>query len=166
MKKLVLVSIVIAITSLSPAGMHIIAPDTIEQGSTVNLAIVTDDIPDLDFAGTVWVNKATNNAAGDLLSNVIITPEPVIFPILPPVPYPGLPDSFTFGQNLSIPIASIPQVTFDLTHVGTPLNGNIVIALKDLTSGTVMAHYLKVVPEPCSLLLLGLGGLVLRRRWM
>jgi len=55
MKRLVLVSIVFAITSLSPAAMFINAPDTIELGSNVNLAIVTD-IPDLDFAGTVWVN--------------------------------------------------------------------------------------------------------------
>ena len=93
MKKLVLVSIVFVITSLLPAAMVIDAPDTIEQGSTVNLAIVIAG-PTLDFSGTVWVNQSTNNAAGDALSNVILFPDPVI-----PPAYPDLPDSFTFDLN-------------------------------------------------------------------
>ena len=155
MKKLIVFSAVLFFTSVLPAALVLTGSDTIEQGDTITLSLITDAPGDQE--GYVWLDYASGNSAGDSLSNLVYSPPVTVMSYLP--------DGFYFSSMGTTVNVNSVLVQFDLTDTGTALGGYIQVDILDATASTILGSYqIEVVPEPMTLSLLVLGGMAIRKR--
>ena len=166
MRKLLILMLVLGVASLASATVVISGPTSVVAGSTYSYSLSNTDTA--NYGGYVYVDYA-GNPGGAMLSNVGMNTTNLTGALsLYDTTY--LPDGFLFvaasGAGTTEVFAG-EWFTFDMTiPAGAQVDDVFGIDILDLNWGLVQdpALAVTVVPEPMTLCLLGLGGLLLRRR--
>jgi hypothetical protein len=98
-------------------------------------------------------NPVVLDAAGDLGSVPVYTAEPD----------PGYGLTVAMSPGGIPPVAAGPQFNFDYSYSGDLAEGTTISLYVD-PYFAVLADSVQIIPEPMTVMLLGLGGLLLRRR--
>jgi len=181
MRKLLILTLVLGMASAANAGMLIsVAGDkqpvdsqiTLPLNGTIDLDIWTDaDIP--VFGGEYWALIADTTQASISGGNVAIDPGDAVIYTDPPASggVPGLPAGkdgpwggvAVFSGPIAAGTVLYDQITFKcLALVDTTVS----LYTSDLGGNNTLVDSVIIhqVPEPMTVALLGLGGLLLRRR--
>ena len=164
MKKLLVLMLVIGLASMASAAYTLSGPTVVATGGTITISIMQDSTvqnpPDVLILLETTEPGSLGNAialpaAGELRS---IVP----FSYAGPNAYNGVAGSLT-GQ-----LTTGAHFTVDFTAPGT--TGTAVIDLYSPSSDWLLGNpvtdtlTITIVPEPMTVVLLGLGGLLLRRK--
>lgn len=175
MRKLLILMLVLGLTSVANATLYLdwggddtVSETTVATSTTVSISVNSDTV--LDWAGYLVIyypdldegslsNGAKTAAAGDMAS--IAWDE-----------YVSSPPAWYDYQGYFLVAAESPEPAVPMTtgtwftadfHCDT--EGTLVIVLEDAGTGnqldSIIVHQ---IPEPMTIALLGLGGLLLRRR--
>jgi hypothetical protein len=186
MKRACLVVLCISISSVASAAIGFVpSKTTVAMGETINIKLIADG-PCYGFT----IDAATDWGKGGVASNLQPAP-PGLMTILVPGYIENTPDGILFsyvgayatsvaapaGTTLFsfdytadsilglVTIEPVPPSDFwysewdDAWYVAGPSRGDVGGVLQDITGCTI-----NVVPEPMTVALLGLGGILLRRR--
>ena len=160
MKKLLIVMLVLAVASVANATLSITAPATVDLGATATVTVSSDTAADsyiayVDFTGGVPLSNAQILAAAG--PNAKCT--------LSPYGYAGYYEIAALDYTPPSDILAGAHFTFDLISTGADLSTTYTVRLLDEDWATEIGSVgIEVVPEPMTIALLGLGGLLLRRR--
>lgn len=177
MKKVIVLSLIVSVSSLAPAALYFTDNSDITGSTTLSL---TADMPSVADMGNYLV--AVNAALGTLSPGTIILGDlndgsggyPTYYSISYPtylhanMAYAGLATdgsvSAIFGilGDTSGSMSGLAVTDIGFTH----LDGTGIIELYFTTDGTnySVVDTINVVPEPVSIALLGVGALLIRRR--
>jgi len=168
MKKLFIVTLVLGMASVTNASLSIVGPTEINEGDTVSIGIAnTDPVAYIAYLGFGYVSEGGFEVSGPMYVGPPGWPPPVGIPPLPPDP---IDDVIWYELDFGIPPEPFPEfppglwVTFDLTCMSAGVDVYVELLDSDWFTplDTLIIHQ---VPEPMTIALLGLGGLlVLRRR--
>ena len=164
MKKLMVLTLVLALTSAANAVLIEVdgqVGETFDVQGKVTISIVSEDA--LNWLGYLIVE---DGGLGDLSIPVstALAGDPALSGATP-YTEAGWGDGYeiTVAGSASFPVGVGTQLTFDFTgNVGD--TATISLFLDPEYSVPVASVALNVVPEPMTILLLGLGGLFVRRR--
>lgn len=172
MKKLLAILLVLGMASLASAAMTLSAPTGINESDIVQIVIGNDDEAGAidHFAGFLAVDTS---GPGELTGNFSYAPGALyggyggsVYYGVTPGSLTGLPYDadlmlcdITDGTPTAQPDGDLMYVEFHCTGLG-----DVTVNLLDFSFGEVLSVTIQQVPEPMTLSLLGLGGLLLRRR--
>ena len=167
MKKVVTLVLVLSMVSMAGAALTFTGPTTVAQGGTVNLALAAG-VGDL-VSGFIWVDYSSYTGQ---LSNAVmtdlVTNKGGLSDLHLSTNY--LPDGIQVTVSEGPGETAIPVggdiVTFTLSDLeGSIIGDTYLVELLDASFGsTGLSTTITVVPEPATMALLGLGGLLLRRK--
>lgn len=164
MKRILVTLFIISITSAATAGitLSVLSTGSLTEGGTVEMGLTSDT--GFGDSGYVWLDYATSNSAGDELS--LIIRDPIIMGNLSFTDGYYLPDGFYFSADGGPggPPTTGLWLTFNLTATGTLAGNDIRVDLLDEGLNIIDSVFVPVVPEPMTISLLALGGLMIRRR--
>jgi len=180
MRKLLVLMLVIAMASMANAALHISVngdpnpPDwfyRLVSSETASLDIWTDaDIP--TFGGEYWA-LVTNTTRATISGGVSIYPDCLIWDGAANAGIPGLPPGadgvwgvITLDTVPSIPAASVIYDLIVMHGTGGAYGPVVELYRTDFQTSILVDSvvFRSPIPEPMTLALLGLGGLLLRRR--
>lgn len=160
MKKLLVLMLVLGMGGLASAGLSLEMPAECNVGDTITIGIVSDSGSQYD----AYLLMQDNGLAA--YGNASVLAIAVNGASLTPFGKDAMPGVDAYGI-----VNSNPQVTDLLTpgrafeiQVVALAEGTVDFQLMDQFFALADAQTLTIVPEPMSLLLLGVGGLFLRRR--
>jgi len=170
MKKLLTLVLVLCIASSANALIVTVSPTgaAFEPAGVSTIDVVSDSagvsydyflhIADLTYGDITSVAVITPGAGGNAATNAygtVLGPGTNTFQInaLDMLPDPG-PEDIIAGVHF----------TATVNFTGAALGEDLTIQLLDGSLGMIDSYTLQGVPEPATMLLLGLGGLLLRRR--
>jgi len=162
MKKLLILMLVIGMISAANAALVLDGPTTINEGDTVSIEIINTDGGDY----AAYLTFGYVSEGGFVLCDPIYSWPPPPVGIYPP---PTVIDDFIWYEVFPspdwTPMAGL-WVTIDLTC--TLAGVDVFVELYDATSPWPLplldSLTIHQIPEPITLALLGLGGLMLLRR--
>jgi hypothetical protein len=173
MKKLIVLSLFVAIASLATAGLSKVnAPASVEAGSSFTIDIIGNGQMDNDsiyvwISGDATMSGGTNNIVD---GEIYIDQDSADF-LADDYGYNGYINGQVLWADISIPKATPAVISGNILSgitvtVGADAAGTtLTVYVLNENDGTIQASQLiNVVPEPMTLGLLGLGGLFLRRR--
>jgi len=172
MKKMVVLTLVLGMAVLANAGLNWAAPDVVQVGDEFLIQLVNDEtfpgVPEMggfaiklgdplvaQFSGTPTINEA------DRLPGTWIVED---FGIDPEDPESGY---WYFYTNTVPAVGETLEGVLGVIPVKALAEGSITIDLYDSRFEEILASLsfkINEIPEPASMLLLGLGGLLLRRK--
>jgi hypothetical protein len=164
MKKLFIVTLVLGMASAANAALSIVGPTEINEGDTVSIGInSTDAGPYIAYLAFGYVSEG-----GFELSNPRYLWPPVGIPPLPPDPI-VVDDVIYYEVDFGMPSDPFPEFppgiwfTIDLTCMSAGVD--VFVELLDSDWATTLDRLIiHQVPEPMTIALLGLGGLLALRR--
>jgi len=168
MRKLLIAMLVLGMASLASATVTITGPGNVMPGGTYSYSLngTSAETGGVNYAGVVWVDYPSYLG---MLSNVAMNTTNL------PGPFNGyntyyLPDGFQFYTGDSPGTTEVyagEWYTFDIT-IPTDASISFTFGIDILSSGFAIlqdgALTISIIPEPMTMALLGLGGLMLRRR--
>ena len=172
MKKLLVLLVVLVVAGSASATMTIVAPSEVIPGEAFAIGVDVAGEDALITDVLVIAGPASVDASGVVLADDVVTP---YFEDMS-----GDPDFRAFVADLGIqyPVGiyyyefvdvAVPPATLtdgalvSNVMVGIVREGEVVVALVDGANG-VLRSTAVIVPEPMTVVLLGLGGLLVRRR--
>jgi hypothetical protein len=165
MKKILVLMLVLGIASMATAGLTITGPTTVAPGGTVTLTLVADPISGTGDYGYVYVGGPGADPVSLItmltalsdggMSGVNFTGNTYTYFYFVGANTPGQPPPYLASGN---------WINFNVTASVTPIGGVIPISVVSFLGYTGDSHPVTVIPEPMTIGLLGLGGLLLRRR--
>jgi len=174
MKKLLVLLAILAMASTANASLTIVSPAEVMKGDTVEVTLNVLGEKALLTGALVFEGPVSVDASGATVPALSIDSNFILEMI-------DNPDLVAFLNDLGI--APVSALYYEVVHLaGNPASipdgvmfGNIMmtgldqgdgmISLVDMGSGEVIGTQpFKVIPEPMTIALLGLGGLFLRRR--
>lgn len=164
MKKLLVLILVLGLCSTANAITVEIQVNGSDVGAGPYDVITTDTIQVYVYSGDVWDGALLLTNTSNSLVNGLATANAGDNPTCNPYMYSGYGDGYTIAADYlsTAPSAGIQftmNVSGDIDDTGTVL---LWTSEDWLTPADTLAY--KIVPEPMTIALLGLGGLFLRRR--
>lgn len=158
MRNVLLLSIICEISVLANAGLTITGADmTVEPGTVISVGVFSDG--GFDTLMDLYILTVTGDALIDVSGAVNTINYGAVFVD----PYYN-PLIVFLDFSTAIPeIPGVPpgQVADDIL---VTVNGPLSMVLTDLSGRVVDTAEVDILPEPATLVLLGLGGVLLRRR--
>ena len=165
MKKMLILMLVLGFASTASASLVLLsvdgataAGDTVQilEGATITLSVISDgpdpwlmEVSTLVSGATLGLPTATAAAGG--MADYADYSDATMWDY-----------ELATGGVISLPTAGV-QWTMDLTAVA-PRDSQFTVDLGEYGAAPADSILFEVIPEPVSILLLGLGGLFLRRR--
>jgi len=171
MKKLLVLALVLGIASLASAALQFF-PDRVElkPSDTIVITVMSDAIGYTEM----FIGVDEQSAAAGEMSFVGGTVFPAAGDLAKIIPYDYAADEYEGADFVAQDTALLPdwtpgewfQFVFHCDGIGDEWVTIEVYDYLDPSGGTEVVHSILIhqVPEPASLLLLGLGGLFLRRK--
>ena len=161
MKKLLVLLLVLGTGSMASAGLVLGGlPATVNVGDTITITIGADDGLQYDAYLLMQDNGLASYGGARILDIAVPAATAIHFgkDAVPGVDAYGVTNSDTSVTDLLTPGAAFE---IDIVALG---EGTVQFDLMDATFAPAASAVLTIVPEPISMLLLGVGGLFLRRR--
>ena len=158
MKKLLVLSLVLSVASLATAGMSLSGDVSGLVGEDLTIQVlVTDEIPGGGVASTIWFGL--NDAALDIVSAQV---EPLAGSSAVMVDYSA--DWQYLNWPTSPLLGSYGDGVWATFVVEGLAEGTYSVQVQDNNYDTQDTATVTIVPEPMTMALLGLGGLLIRRK--